>query len=196
MGGGLWGRGWLHTVTPRSAPVLLTPWPGRAPLLVPQEREGPGTPGSSAVPTFFPFGPTLSLKPSLWGFRSVRLSNPPPKLPPSRRSRATPSWSAMSPAIFRPCLGYRHPSSSNRWQDHPNVPLPQRSRRRGGRRSQIGMRARRESGFSAAFPGGTHVIVLLITGRCWAQQSCLLLQIFPVLHQKLEGGTMSGAGGL
>ena len=131
-----------------------------------------GPQGARPCPPSFHSGPPLSLKPSLWGFRSVRLSNPPPKPPRSRRSRATPSWSAMSPAIFRPCLGYRHPSSSNRWQDHPNVPLPQRSRRRGGRRSWIGMHERQESGFSAAFPGGTHVIVLLITGQRWAQQTC------------------------
>lgn len=144
-----------------------------------------GPPGARQCPHSFHSGPPLSLKPSLWGFRSVRLSNPPPKPPPSRRSRAAPTWSAMSPAIFRPCLGYRHPSSSNRWQDHPNVPLPQRSRRHGGRRSRIGMRARRESGFSAAFLGGPHVIVFLITGRRWTQQNCSLLQIFPVPHQKL-----------
>lgn len=144
-----------------------------------------GPRGARQCPPSFHSGPPLSLKPSLWGFRSVRLSNPPPKPPPSRWSRAAPTWSAMSPAIFRPCLGYRHPSSSNRWQDHPNVPLPQRSRRHGGRWSRIGMRERRESGFSVAFLGGTHVIVFLITGRRWTQQNRSLLQIFPVPHQKL-----------
>ena len=53
------------------------------------------------------------------------------------------------------------------------------------------MRARRESGFSAAFPGGTHIIVLLITGWRWARQNRPLLQTFPVPHQKLKGGTVS-----
>lgn len=172
--------------------------PSQGELLSLSHRRGRvlGPRGAWPCPPSFHSGPPLSLKPSLWGFRSVRLSNPPPKPPPSRQSRAAPTWSATSPAIFRPCLGYRHPSSSNRWQDHPNVPLPQRSRRRGGRRSRIGMRAPRESGFSAAFPGGTHIIVLLITSWRWAQQNHPLLPTFPAPHQKLKGAQCQGWGPL
>lgn len=48
------------------------------------------------------------------------------------------------------------------------------------------MRARRESGFSAAFLGGTHVIVF----NNWPAlglTNCSLLQIFPVPHQGSRG---------
>ena len=153
--------------------MLLTTQQGRSPLPIPRQREGPRTPGRSAVPTTFRSDLRLSKTHSfsLWGFRNVHLSSTTPKPPPSRRSRAAPARCAASQAIFRPCLGYRHPSTSNRWRDHPNVPLLERSRRRGEPRGRMGMHACLESGFRAAFPGWTHTIVLLITGRHRARQN-------------------------
>lgn len=93
------------------------PWGDR-----PQPRSSNSDLHLSKIPSFFLWG---------GGLRHVHLSNPTPKPPLSPRSRAAPSWHAMSQAIFGPCLGYRLPSTFNRWRDHPNVPQLKRGRHPG-----------------------------------------------------------------
>lgn len=169
--------------------TLLTTQQGRSPLPIPQQREGSRTPGRSAVPTTFHSDLRLSKTHSfsLWGSRNVHLSNTTPKPHPSRRSRAAAKQRATSQAIFRPCLGYRHLNTSNRWRDHPNVPLLESSRRRGERRGWMETHVRLESGFRAAFPGWTHTIVLLITGGTGPDRIASRCRLFPALHQKQKG---------
>lgn len=103
-------------------------------------EEGPGARGS-AVPTFFPPGPPLSLKPSLWGFKLSAFPTS-TKPPPSRWSRAAPAWSAMSPAIFQALLGLQASELFQQVAGPPKCPpAPEEQAPRG--RGRIGMRARR-----------------------------------------------------
>lgn len=121
----------------RSPQMLLTTQQGRSPVPIPQKGIA-RLPGDRLCSQSLNSGPPLSKIHtfSLLGLRNVHLSNPAPYYlladGQGQHQRGCPSY-AMSQAIFRPCLGYRHPNTFNRWQDHPNVLCLKRSRHHGER---------------------------------------------------------------
>lgn len=168
-GRGSWLRGNALVVSDvrvlgEAIPKALTTSQGGPPVPIPQ-RGVPRPPGDWLCPPPWiraPLSETCSF--SLLEFRNVHFTNPIPSLPPRRRSRAGPTWCATSQAIFGPCLSYRHPSTSNRWWDHPTVPPAQEE---GAPGSAWGWNPSVPGvWFQPCPPFGTYITISLRTGQC------------------------------